>query len=166
MEKNKRLGKSHFTFSGSRSPHVCNDQKHKQVHTCRSPTSTKKEYSTEPMLSQNRLMSHRLICIKWEERFSQLPVERAEVEVMICLTGWKTKCTLTTAGKQWRINIPRHICFYPSNIRNMSQLQLIVYKCNTKLQNFKDFDIFSMLQNDVAIVEIWKEDKCMLIIHK
>lgn len=36
----------------------------------------------------------------------------------------------------------------------MSQLQLIVYKCNTKLQNFKDFDIFSMLQNDVAIVEI------------
>lgn len=37
----------------------------------------------------------------------------------------------------------------------MSQLQLIVYKCNTKeLQHFKDFDIFSMLQNDVAILEI------------
>lgn len=69
----------------------------------------------------NRLMSH--AASHWtffydktkKTASSHLPVERAEVEVMISLTGWEAKCNLKTAGRQLGVNrnTQNHVFIHP-----------------------------------------------------
>lgn len=104
---------------------VDTDHKHQQG------VQRTQEYSTEPMLSEHTDESPAsqrtgVISIR-RQQFSQLPVERAEVEEGISPTGWKTKRGLTTAGNQWRVRM----C-YPSTVDMKSIIVWNIKNCNVQ----------------------------------
>lgn len=144
--KRHRAGQSGFTLSGSSSSHR-HMKTYEHAAVIRNISTEGVQYRAHVESDEQTDESRTCLESVRGEWCSQLPVERAPVEVMIPLTGWRAKCGLTTAG---RANVAPRTRFVSTEYERRE----VITVCNVR--QLQDYSILKIRSVDVHVKNVPK----------